>query len=68
MNWNKLIRQTHRWLSIAFTLAVIANVIAMAQGKQIVWVGLLALAPLILLLISGLYMFMLPYMTKLRAQ
>jgi hypothetical protein len=68
MNWNKLIRQTHRWLSVAFTLAVIANVIAMAQGKQIVWVGLLALAPLILLLISGLYMFMLPYMTKLRTQ
>jgi hypothetical protein len=68
MNWNKLIRQTHRWLSIAFTLAVIANVIAMAQGQQILWVGLLALAPLILLLISGLYMFMLPYMTKLRAQ
>ena len=68
MNWNKIIRQTHRWLSIAFTLAVIANVIAMAQGQQIVWVGLLALAPLILLLISGLYMFMLPYMTKLRAQ
>lgn len=68
MNLNKLIRQTHRWLSIAFTLAVIANVVSMAQGKQIVWVGLLALAPLILLLISGLYMFMLPYMTKLRAQ
>ena len=68
MNWNKLIRQTHRWLSIAFTLAVIANVIAMMQGQQIVWVGLLALAPLILLLISGLYMFMLPYMTKLRTQ
>jgi cytochrome b len=68
MNWNKLIRQTHRWLSIAFTLAVIANVIAMAQGKQILWVGLLALAPLILLLISGLYMFMLPYMAKLRTQ
>jgi len=68
MNWNKLIRQTHRWLSIAFTLAVIANVIAMAQGKQILWVGLLALAPLILLLISGLYMCLLPYMAKLRTQ
>ena len=27
MNWNKLIRQTHRWLSIAFTLAVIANLV-----------------------------------------
>lgn len=68
MNWNKLIRQTHRWLSIAFTFAVIANVVAVMQGKQEVWVGLLALAPLILLLISGLYMFVLPYMSKLRTQ
>ena len=68
MNWNKLIRQTHRWLSIAFTLAVIANVIGMMIGRQEVWVGLLALAPLILLLISGLYMFVLPYMSKLRTQ
>ena len=68
MNWNKLIRQTHRWLSIAFTLAVIANIVGMMMGKQEVWVGLLALAPLILLLISGLYMFVLPYMSKLRTQ
>ena len=47
------IRQIHRWLSIAFTLAVIVNVIAMMQEKQAVWVGLLALFPLILLLLSG---------------
>ena len=65
MNWNKLIRQTHRWLSIAFTLAVIANVVAMMQEKQTVWVGVLALIPLILLLVSGLYMFVQPY-AKLR--
>lgn len=68
MNWNKLIRQVHRWLSIAFTLAVIVNVVAMMQDKQAVWVGMLALLPLILLLISGLYMFALPYMTRLRTQ
>jgi hypothetical protein len=61
MNWNRLIRQSHRWLSIAFTLAVIANVVAMMQEKQAVWVGVLALIPLILLLMSGLYMFVLPY-------
>src|SRR5262249_20085006 len=54
MNWNKLIRQTHRWLSIAFTVAVIANVVATVQDKQAVWVGVLALIPLILLLLSGL--------------
>jgi len=68
MNWNKLIRQVHRWLSIAFTLAVIVNVVAIMQDKQVVWIGMLALLPLILLLISGLYMFMLPYVSKLRTQ
>ena len=66
MNWNMWIRQTHRWLSIAFTLAVIVNVIAMMQEKQVVWVGLLALFPLILLLLSGLYLFALPYAAKWR--
>ncbi len=64
MNWSKLIRQTHRWLSIAFTLAVIINIVAMMQEKQAVWVGVLALIPLILLLFSGLYMFALPYAAK----
>jgi hypothetical protein len=67
LNWNALIRRTHRWLSIAFTLAVIANVIAMAQEKQVLWVGLLALFPLILLLLSGLYLFALPYAAKWRS-
>jgi membrane protein CcdC involved in cytochrome C biogenesis len=61
LQWKKLIRQVHRWLSIAFTLAVIVNVIAMMQEKQAVWVGILALFPLVLLMISGLYMFALPY-------
>ena len=66
MNWNMSIRQIHRWLSIAFTLAVIVNVIAMMQEKQAVWVGLLALFPLILLLLSGLYLFALSYAGKWR--
>ena len=66
MNWNKWIRQIHRWLSIAFTVAVIANV-AMMQEKQAVWVGVLALLPLILLLLTGLYMFVLPYAAKGRS-
>jgi hypothetical protein len=66
LNWNRSIRQIHRWLSVAFTVAVILNVIAMMQEKQAVWVGLLALFPLILLLLTGLYMFMLPYAAKWR--
>jgi len=68
MNWNRLIRQGHRWLSIAFTIAVIFNIVAMTMGTQAVWVGLLALFPLILLLISGLYLFALPYVAPWRAQ
>ncbi|KRR25676.1 hypothetical protein CQ14_18405 [Bradyrhizobium lablabi] len=67
MNWNNLIRQIHRWLSIAFTVAVIANIVAMTQGQPAVWVGLLALLPLILLLLTGLYMFALPYAAKWRS-
>ena len=61
MTWTPWIRQVHRWVSIAFTLAVIANVVAMARGEPPFWVGLLALAPLVLLLLTGLYMFVLPY-------
>jgi heme A synthase len=67
LNWNRWIRQTHRWLSIAFTLAVILNLIFLMQKEQIVWVGVLALFPLILLLVSGLYLFALPYMAKGRS-
>ena len=66
MNWNKWIRQIHRWLSIAFTVAVIINVVALGQGKSDVWVGLLALLPLALLLLTGLYLFVLPYATEWR--
>ena len=62
-----LIRQTHRWLSIAFTLGVITYIVAMSGGKQPpYWLGLFALVPLILLLVSGLYLFALPYAAKWR--
>lgn len=68
MNWNTWIRKTHRWLSIAFTLAVIANFVALALEKQAVWVGVMALVPLALLLFSGLYLFALPYVSKTRGE
>ncbi|HZU26874.1 MAG TPA: hypothetical protein VFA04_15220 [Bryobacteraceae bacterium] len=66
MNWNKWIRQTHRWLSIAFTLGVIVNLVAVITGGYRNWVGLLAGAPLVLLLFTGLYLFMLPYSARWR--
>jgi hypothetical protein len=66
MNWNKWVRQTHRWLSIAFTVGVIFNGIAVVMKKYAGWMGLLAGLPLALLLLSGLYLFVLPYATKWR--
>ncbi len=66
MHWNKWIRQIHRWLSLAFTLAVIANIAAMGMAEPAVWIGLLALVPLIPLLVTGLYMFAQPYVARRR--
>ena len=68
MNWTNWIRQVHRWLSIAFTVAVIANIGAMILQLQVMWVGFLALVPLIPLLITGLYLFALPYLAKGRSR
>ena len=67
MNWNTWIRQTHRWLSIAFTLTVIANFVAMAVGQPPAWVVYAPLPPLALMLFTGLYMFALPYLTNGRS-
>ena len=67
MKWNTWIRQIHRWLSIAFAVAVIVNVVALVQNEQAVWVGLLALPPLAVLLVTGLYLFVLPYAAKWRS-
>ena len=53
MIWNNWIRQTHRWLSIAFTLTVVANFVALGLGKQPLWLVYSPLAPLFLLLFSG---------------
>lgn len=65
MNWSKWTCQIHRWLSMAFTVGVIINSAALAGGKEpAFWVYLLALIPLALLLLSGLYLFVLPYTAR----
>lgn len=69
MNWNKWIRQTHRWLSIAFTLTVIANFAALAQSGGAMppaWITYSPLVPLAFMLLTGLYLFFLPYILKRR--
>jgi len=67
LNWNNWIRQFHRWVSIVFTVTVIANFVAMGLGKPPNWVVYSPLLPLFLLLFSGLYMFVLPYATRRRS-
>ena len=66
MNFNAWVRQLHRWLSIIFTLTVIANFVALSQGTPPAWITYSPLLPLALLLFSGLWMFVLPYVAKSR--
>ena len=64
------IRRFHRWVSIVFTLTVIANFVAMGLGQKqpIPWVTYAPLFPLALLLLSGLYLFVLPYRARWRGR
>ena len=64
MSSSMWIRKIHRWLSIAFTVAVIANIVAMTMQVQATWIGLMAFVPLIPLLATGLYMFAQPYLGR----
>ncbi len=67
MNRNALIRTTHRWLGMTLIALTIINVIAFSMGYAIVWLYYLPLIPLFLLMLSGLYMFILPYVAKGRS-
>jgi hypothetical protein len=72
LNWNNRVRQTHRWLSMAFTVGIIVNIVAIAtlgeKQEPAFWVYLTALLPLALLYFSGLYLFVLPYAAKWRSR
>lgn len=64
MRFGRWMRQVHRWLSVLFTLGFLANLGAVAVESDALWVGLLALIPLLLLLVTGLYLFALPYLPR----
>jgi len=67
VNWNNSIRQIHRWLSIIFTICVIANFVVLGRETLALYVGLFTLLPLALLLFTGLYLFVLPYTVRWRS-
>ena len=70
MSWSARIRQVHRWVSIVFTVTVIANFVALALGGGTAppWVTYSPLPPLAFLLFTGLYMFALPYVVRWRSR
>jgi hypothetical protein len=62
-------RQFHRWVSIVFVLTVIANFVALGLGGGTPpppWITYAPLLPLFLLMITGLYLFALPYLARRR--
>ncbi|MGE0479624.1 MAG: hypothetical protein AB7Q17_04035 [Phycisphaerae bacterium] len=69
MSWSNWVRQSHRWLSIAFTVTVVANIVAMSVGRGEMpppWVVYSPLVPLALLMLTGLHLFVLPYAARSR--
>ena len=64
MNWSKLIRQTHRWPGLSLIALTLVNVIAFGMGRAIPWLYYLPLVPLFLLMFSGLYLFVQPYLGR----
>ncbi len=67
MNWNRIIRQTHRWLSIIFFVTVgVATYAAVTGQDESSGLFYLPLPPLFLLMATGLYLFLLPYVARWR--
>jgi ABC-type polysaccharide/polyol phosphate export permease len=67
LNWNIWIRQIHRWVSIVFAAIVAIIFVLLGVGQEPAnWVYFLPLFPLALLLLTGLYMFVLPYAARWR--
>lgn len=64
---NRFVRQSHRWVSMLFTLTVVANFAAMTQGPPPPWITYSPLLPLFVLMLSGLYLFALPYTARGRS-
>jgi hypothetical protein len=67
MNWSHLIRQTHRWVSFIFLLTVgVATYAAISGLDESSGLFYLPLPPLFLLMATGFYMFLRPYILRWR--
>lgn len=67
MGWSLWIRRIHRWLSIIFTGVVVAIFVMLGMGQEPAqWIYFVPLFPLFLLMLTGLYLFVLPYVGRRR--
>ncbi|WP_196258514.1 hypothetical protein [Pelagibacterium limicola] len=65
MNWNVIFRQTHRWVSFVFLITVgFATYAAISGQDQTSMLFYLPLPPLFLLMATGLYLFIRPYVAR----
>lgn len=66
MSLSTRIRQTHRWVSVGFTLATIVVIgsTLLMENEPAEWLYFLPLPFLALLLATGLYLFVLPYLSQ----
>ncbi len=65
MNWNASIRQLHRWVSIAFVVAVVAvTAVVLAVDEPAGWVYVFPGLSLVLLVLTGLNLFLMPYLSR----
>jgi hypothetical protein len=67
MNWSMWVRRIHRWLAATFTATVVVTFVALAREDPVVWVSYVPLFPLALLMLTGLYLFALPYVGRWRS-
>jgi hypothetical protein len=66
MSFAQAIRQIHRWASLAFPAGVLLYLAAMARGRPAPWLGVFPLLPLVVLLLTGLPLYALPYLARAR--
>ncbi|BEL02888.1 hypothetical protein Q0Z83_010790 [Actinoplanes sichuanensis] len=59
-----IIRRVHRWTSAVFTATVVLTFLALAQEDPIVWVSYVPLLPLAVLMLTGLYLFVRPFLRR----
>ncbi len=67
MKISNFARQFHRWMSIIFTLLVIAVLVISTRPAPPEWAFYMPLPALALMLLSGLYLFALHYVRKANA-